>query len=265
MGCLQGVGPCEKPILCTTGLRWAQRPLPSWFSTSLGPSPPDPPDDRRHPFRSRASTTTRSLASPDRGCTTASCQIRKWRSLSRECQPFRGFSLVPSRLFEDDAALGHGFPGGTCDVTAASTPPTRDPSSAKARRDGRQGRHRATSMSPNEERSRSTPAATSTELFVRCQTLFCKFAPPGRKRSAESYLSTIRPHFCGKPRSEAGDRGTRLCRRSRTQTQECPAPPPTTLAAAGRHRRFGRPLRAAPPGRCKEARDAARVRYPAAP
>jgi hypothetical protein len=100
--------------------------LPSWFSSSLGFSPPSPPGDRRHPFRSRASFTIRSLASPDRDCTTASSQTRKWRALSQECQPFRGFFLVPSRQFEAVAVLGYGFPGGTRDVAVTSTPPAHD-------------------------------------------------------------------------------------------------------------------------------------------
>jgi hypothetical protein len=95
VGCLQGLDPRGKPDHCTTGLGWVQRPLPSWFSSSLGSSPPSPPGDRRHPFRSRASFTTRALASPDRDRTTAFSQTWKWRVLSRECQPFRGFSLVP--------------------------------------------------------------------------------------------------------------------------------------------------------------------------
>lgn len=37
-------------------------------------------------------------------------QTRRWLCLSRERQPFRGFSPGSTRLFEDGAALGYGFP-----------------------------------------------------------------------------------------------------------------------------------------------------------
>lgn len=95
VGCLQGFCPCGKPDHCTTGLGVCRGRCPPGFQSSLGFSPPSPPSDRRHPLRSRASFTIRSLASPDRDRTTAFSQTWKWRVLSRECQPFRGFSLVP--------------------------------------------------------------------------------------------------------------------------------------------------------------------------
>jgi hypothetical protein len=47
-----------------------------------------------------------SLSGNDRSCAPASCQTRWWRGLSRDCQPSRGSSLVPTRLFESPCGAG---------------------------------------------------------------------------------------------------------------------------------------------------------------
>jgi hypothetical protein len=90
----------REAVPVVTRLEWLDRSLPSWFSPSLRFSPPGPVGGRRLPIRSRASVGVSSLASPHRSCTSACCQARKWRRLSRDRQPFRGFSPGSAHLFE---------------------------------------------------------------------------------------------------------------------------------------------------------------------
>jgi hypothetical protein len=121
--------------------------LPSWFSSSLGFSPPSPPGNRHHPFRSRAPFTIRALASPNRDCTTAFSQTWKWRVLSRECQPFRGSFLVPPASSKTTSRWVMGSPPGPGPLPVRAPRPRATPSSARAKRDGLQDRHQATSVS----------------------------------------------------------------------------------------------------------------------
>jgi hypothetical protein len=51
-------------------------------------------------------SSTGSLSGNDRSCAPASCQTRWWRGLSRDCQPSRGSSLAPTRLFESPCGAG---------------------------------------------------------------------------------------------------------------------------------------------------------------
>ena len=171
-----------------------QKPLPSWFSSSLGCSPPSPPSDRHHSFRSRASATIRSLASPDRDCTSAFSQTWRWRGLSRDCQPFRGFSLVPPASSKTTPRWVMGSPSGPSPLPARAPRPRTTSSSTRVKRDGLQGRHQATSVSPNELRSKSGPDGQQWS-FLCCRAP--KRATPrapgesGRKKSSYPQLAHI--------------------------------------------------------------------------
>jgi hypothetical protein len=85
--------------------RVTQGPMPSWFSSSPGLSPPCPPGDRRLPSahalaadrlpcESRPSVRPSVLPDPVSA------------GLSRDCRPSRGFFLVPTRLFESPCGAG---------------------------------------------------------------------------------------------------------------------------------------------------------------
>jgi len=67
---LQGFHPSGNPHLCKSGFRALQRPMPSWFSSSPGPSPPCPPRNRR----SSSAHALRSDRLPLRGTTQVAPQ-----------------------------------------------------------------------------------------------------------------------------------------------------------------------------------------------
>lgn len=102
---LQGFSPSGNPYLCAAGLEWNRGRCPPGFHPPQGLPLRGPPRNRRS-SSALALRLTDSLAGVARGRAPASCQTRKWRCLSRDCQPSRGSSLVPTRLFESPCGAG---------------------------------------------------------------------------------------------------------------------------------------------------------------
>lgn len=87
--------------------KFAQRPLPSWFSSSLGYSPPWSAGWPSPPAPLTCFRLASSLSGPRQTGTPAYFQTWRRYSLSREHQPFRGSSLGSTHLFEASDERGY--------------------------------------------------------------------------------------------------------------------------------------------------------------